>query len=554
MFGISFVSIFAFLYVYHLYPFGNGSFATADANIQYIDFFSYLKDVFSGDNSISYTFSDTLGGDALAVFSYYLASPFNLLLLFFQKSQILTFFNVAAALKLCTCAVTASIFLCNRFEKKLKPVFIVIFSLSYAFMQYNIEQIDNIMWLDGVYMLPLMLLGVYKAVNERNIILLSVSTGLCIIFNWYAAGICCLFSIIWFVFECALKVIDSPNGKFSFKDTSISVLLYGSGMVIAILLSAGLFLPTVISMLGGKGIDPNFSNGFVGNIINVVGKYHIGTMSENGSPVLFCGSVVIIGIFALFFAKTVSARHKILFGSMLFVSVIIYFWQPLFVLFSLLRSATSYWYRYAFVSIFAIIFIAAYYFAVDSIPERTKNITFAALTFASLLLLLNYVRQTGDLTRIYYTVAFVAITAALLLFIFRKRSRGFSIVLVCVLILELGLNAKYILETDENLRYGIENQSYQIEQQKQIEEIKAADDDFYRISQTSLRTRAAYNDSMAYNFASNAGYTSCPDNLQIEFLDKLGYRLEGSCITVVNTSIIAADSLLGINMYFQMKA
>ena len=128
---------------------------------------------------------------------------------------------------------------------------------------------------------------------------------------------------------------------------------------------------------------------------------------------------VIIGIFALFFAKTVSARHKILFGSMLFVSVIIYFWQPLFVLFSLLRSATSYWYRDAFVSIFAIIFIAAYYFAVDSIPERTKNITFAALTFASLLLLLNYVRQTGDLTRIYYTVAFVAITAALLFFIFR---------------------------------------------------------------------------------------------------------------------------------------
>ena len=166
-------------------PFGAGSLATDDAEIQYLDFFAYLKDVMAGKNSISYTFSDTLGGDTLAIFSYYLASPFNLLLAFFSKANIITFFNLLVALKISMCALTMGIFLRFRFENKLKPVYILMLSLSYAFMQYNLAQADNIMWLDGVYMLPLIILGVYKAVNDKNILLLSVSAGLAIIFNWY---------------------------------------------------------------------------------------------------------------------------------------------------------------------------------------------------------------------------------------------------------------------------------------------------------------------------------------------------------------------------------
>ena len=54
-------------------PFGTKTLAVMDANIQYIDFFSYLKDVIAGKNSITYSFGKTLGGSNLAVFSYYLS-------------------------------------------------------------------------------------------------------------------------------------------------------------------------------------------------------------------------------------------------------------------------------------------------------------------------------------------------------------------------------------------------------------------------------------------------------------------------------------------------
>lgn len=99
-----------------------------DANIQYIDFFSYLKDVISGKNSIAYSFGKTLGGSNVAVFSYYLSSPFNLLLLFFSNAELYTFFNVVVALKLTLASIAFAYFITNRFETSYKEI---VFSLFF---------------------------------------------------------------------------------------------------------------------------------------------------------------------------------------------------------------------------------------------------------------------------------------------------------------------------------------------------------------------------------------------------------------------------------------
>ena len=44
-------------------PFGNNTLAWRDADIQYLDFYAYYKDVLEGHNNLSYSFSKTLGGD-----------------------------------------------------------------------------------------------------------------------------------------------------------------------------------------------------------------------------------------------------------------------------------------------------------------------------------------------------------------------------------------------------------------------------------------------------------------------------------------------------------
>ena len=57
---------------------------------------------------------------------------------------------------------------------------------------------------------------------------------------------------------------------------------------------------------------------------------------------------------------------------------------------------------------------------------------------------------------------------------------------------------------------------------------------------------ANYNEGLAYNFNSISGYTSCPDDNQIDFLHKLGYRRNGNHMNITNNPIISANCLLGV--------
>lgn len=86
VFVLTAVSMVILCYLRGIVPFGTkGSMAIMDAQIQYLDFFAYFKDVLNGTQKIGYSFNRTLGGGNIAVFSYYLASPFNLLIAFFRK-------------------------------------------------------------------------------------------------------------------------------------------------------------------------------------------------------------------------------------------------------------------------------------------------------------------------------------------------------------------------------------------------------------------------------------------------------------------------------------
>ena len=84
-FGLTFAVLLILFITCGYAPFGNKSLAVDDASIQYLDFYAYFKDVLAQKNSIFYTFGKTLGGTNIAVFSYYLSSPFMLLSVFFQK-------------------------------------------------------------------------------------------------------------------------------------------------------------------------------------------------------------------------------------------------------------------------------------------------------------------------------------------------------------------------------------------------------------------------------------------------------------------------------------
>ena len=124
---------------------------------QYIGFFGKLKDVLSGDGSIFYAFNKSLGGNTIGLFAYYLASPLNLIFVLFPKELLSNAILIIYLIKIGISSLALAIYINKVYRKN--DYSILIFSLCYGLMSYTIVFHINIMWLDGVMLLPLIEIG-----------------------------------------------------------------------------------------------------------------------------------------------------------------------------------------------------------------------------------------------------------------------------------------------------------------------------------------------------------------------------------------------------------
>ena len=538
-------------------PFGTKTLAIMDANIQYIDFFSYLKDVISGKNSIAYSFGKTLGGSNVAVFSYYLSSPFNLLLLFFSNTELYTFFNIVVALKITLASIAFAYFITNRFETSYKEnsILFILFSCGYGLCQYSFFQASNIMWLDGMYMLPFMLLQVYYIVQGKKNWNLSIVVGLAIIFNWYSAGINCIFTSIWFLLECCLLIVEKKMTFTQFIRTSIKYIF---SMILGIMISAILFLPTIGALTNGPRGSLSFMEllnfSFVGNILSTIPKYSYGAHSKLGFAALFCGGLAIVLALSLFFNKQIKIRVKIVLGCFLFIILLCLYWYPLYLAFSLFKFVGSYNYRYSYIAEFFILFLAAYNCVYAKEKNNIVKTGVVAIVFSVLNIVLTRHYTHQEKINAYLTVAMIIVLTALYissqLMTKQKTKQLLLVVLLIVGSIDLGINSSLL--ANSLCINDLEYTSYRKNQEKIIGDIQNDDSSNYRITQTSNRymyegnLTANYDEPLSYGYNSITGYTSSPDGSQLNFLNKCGYPTYADCLTVTNTSMLGIDSLLGV--------
>lgn len=91
--------------------------------------------------------------------------PLNLLILFFDDIQI--FVLVLTILKLALAASASALFIRNRFPV-VDNVWTIVLATCYGMMSYGISQKCNLMWLDALIMLPLICIGVYRFVTQKE--------------------------------------------------------------------------------------------------------------------------------------------------------------------------------------------------------------------------------------------------------------------------------------------------------------------------------------------------------------------------------------------------
>ena len=95
-----------------IYPFGRNTSLIWDAVSEYLSYFAYLQSLLQGRSSEwFYSLSIAMGNGSAGLIGTYLMSFYNILVLFFNKSQLPIAIEIIQLLKLSSCGLTMYIYI-----------------------------------------------------------------------------------------------------------------------------------------------------------------------------------------------------------------------------------------------------------------------------------------------------------------------------------------------------------------------------------------------------------------------------------------------------------
>lgn len=243
-FFMPFLLLMAEFAVQGIAPFGGRSLAVLDAKEQYLSFSAFLADTLKSGNSLRYSWKLLLGGPMAGLLGYYLASPFELLFLLFPEGEYLAAFDIVIALKLAFSGLTMALWLK---EKKGIQFSSLLFSTAYALSGFAIVFGWCVMWLDAVYMLPLIALGLDRIADGKRPFLYLISLGTAIIFNYYTGYMLCIFSVLYYIY---LRISGNHAGRLIREDGIFCIASLSAAS-----LAAGMLFPVAAAMQGSADLS-----------------------------------------------------------------------------------------------------------------------------------------------------------------------------------------------------------------------------------------------------------------------------------------------------------
>ena len=224
-----------------VFPFGNNSVLVLDLNGQYVYFFEALRSFIYGDASLLYSFSRALGGEFMGIYAYYLASPFSYFVALFPKSMIT---EALLLIILPKCGLGGLSFgYLLKVKAKINDARTVAFSLLYALSGYVVVMQHNTMWMDNVFLLPCVILGIDALIREKKYKLFVFSLAWSIMSNYYIGYMTCIFVFVYFFYSFFSEARQerNPNRYKAHFVSSLCRIAFFS--LIVILISAIITIP-----------------------------------------------------------------------------------------------------------------------------------------------------------------------------------------------------------------------------------------------------------------------------------------------------------------------
>lgn len=191
------VGMLMVMLVSQYHPFGRYSMLYSDMYHQYYPFFVEYRQVLRSGGSLLHNWSVGMGVDYLALISYYLASPLNLLSVLVPERFLLDYFSLLVPIKLGLAGLFFGIFLNKTFKSADWSV--PLFSICYALCAWAMGYLWNIMWLDTFALLPLAVLGTVYLLRDKRFGLYVAALFLSVASNYYIGLFTCIFIALSFM-------------------------------------------------------------------------------------------------------------------------------------------------------------------------------------------------------------------------------------------------------------------------------------------------------------------------------------------------------------------
>lgn len=506
--GLSaFFIIMVVYFCYSIIPFGDKTIYRMDLYHQYGPLFSELYDRIANGESLLYSWNSGLGSSFIGNFYNYLSSPLSILVLIFGHEN--TFEAVAAmiAIKSILSAMAISYYL-KKSNKSDGPQLIA-FGIMYAFSAYFIAYYWNVMWIDSMYLLPLIVLGIEKIINTGKCGNYIIFLSLAIFTNYYIGFMLCIFSCLYFIYyyfcssDAILKKSEILNNnekkytnlgksfffqsgiRFAFSSLAVGIILIFMLLPVAYVLS---------SSSATSGTHPEEIKNYF-NIFDFLANHlaslepTIRSSGEDVLPNVYCGMLTVILIPAYLFSDKISSKEKIassvLLGIMFFsfnINILNYLWHGL-------HFPNDLPYRQSFMYSFILITMAYKAFINIKYMNKKQFIAIGISVLAFIVLTQKLGSKNVDNTTILVSIIYVFALTLILGIIQSKKSQAYalSIVLSCTVISETIIaNTDHYVANQTKTAYTEDYEDF-----KELQAVIDNNDDslFYRTELSDLRTR-----------------------------------------------------------------
>lgn len=454
-------------YCFEIIPFGNKTVLRMDLYHQYGPLFAELYDRITQFKSMLYSWNTGGGGAFIGNYYNYLSSPVGgLLVLLFGHENVPEAIGSMVILKNALAAAAMAYYLKKTNGRN--DFTVSAFGILYAFCGFFIAYYWNIMWIDAMYLLPLVVLGIERIINKQKATFYIVTLAVSFFSNYYMSYMICIFSVLYFLVyffsNYSIKevlptkpIYEDENGEiYDRKIDNVlysrfveSGLLFTLGSFAAVGLAAVALVPTYFCLKTCSATSGTFPSDyeFYNSIFDFLANHLTSlepTIRSSGDTVLpnvYCGVITVMLVPLYIFCDKIKAKERaahIILLAVFFLGFNLNFANYIIHAFHFPNDLP---FRFSFIYSFLLLTIA-YKALVNIRSFSTKALLgsgVATIIFAVLVQKLGMSNATEE--TIYLSIAFAAVYTVVLGLMKKKNfaQSAVSLLLMCCVFAEVAV-------------------------------------------------------------------------------------------------------------------